>query len=323
MIKHTIEISQDSAHLCVRNSQLVLRRDKKDVTTIPCEDIGIVIVDHPQVTYSHAALAELAANDAAVVICGPNHLPTAMLLPLADHSQVVWRLRDQINASRPLTKRLWKQIVEAKIFAQASNIDNRLPARKLLMNLMRSVRSGDPENIEAQAAKIYWANWLGHHGESASGTGASFKRDHDADGLNSFLNYGYAIVRAGMARAIVNAGLMPSLGIHHCNRRNAYCLADDLMEPIRPVVDRVARELHQDGATELNQTVKASLLKVLTTRTKFRSQTGPLMVNLNRYAASLAKCFAGEQKFLDIPEFAFETESSNQCLSTDTGACGS
>ena len=303
MIKHTVEISNTAAHLSIRNSQLVLRDGGEILSTIPCEDIGIVVVDQPRVTYSHTALTELAANDVVVVICGRNHLPAAMLMPLVDHSQVVWRLRDQVNASKPIKKRLWKQVVTAKIFAQANNLNKDLPARKRLLAMGQRVRSGDPENLEAQAAKIYWANWL-------SGTGnrlrmdSPFRRDQNGDGLNAFLNYGYAVVRAGVARAIVSAGLMPSLGIHHCSRANAFCLADDLMEPARPMVDRIARELFTAGAREINQPVKAALLGVLSQRTKFRSQYGPLMVNLNRYASSLAKCFSGEQKILDIPESA-------------------
>ena len=304
MIKHTVEISQTAAHLSIRHRQLVLRNADEVMTTIPCEDIGIVMVDHPRATYSHAALTELAANDAVVVICGRNHLPVAMLMPLVDHSQVVWRLRDQINASQPTKKRLWKQIVAAKIFAQAHNLSEDSIAQKRLIKMSESVRSGDPENLEAQAAKIYWANWLKHPASTLGELQKSFRRDRDAEGLNAFLNYGYAVVRAGIARAIVSAGLMPSLGIHHHSRGNAFCLADDLIEPIRPMVDVIARHLFESGARELDQPNKAVLLRILDQRTKFRSQHGPLMVNLNRYAASLAKCFCGEQKHLDIPEAA-------------------
>lgn len=308
MIKHTVEISQTAAHLSIRHRQLVLRNGDEVMTTIPCEDIGIVMVDHPRATYSHAALTELAANDAIVVICGRNHLPVAMLMPLIDHSQVVWRLRDQISASQPTKKRLWKQIVAAKIFAQADNLSEGSAARKRLVQMSQSVRSGDPENLEAQAAKIYWANWLKHPASTLHDLQASFRRDRDADGLNAFLNYGYAVVRAGIARAIVSAGLMPSLGVHHRSRGNPFCLADDLIEPIRPMVDVIARRLYESGSREMNQSTKSSLLNILNQRTKFRSQHGPLMVSLNRYASSLAKCFAGEQKHLDVPETAIPSE---------------
>ncbi len=293
MIKHTLEISQEPAHLSVRHRQLLLQREGQIVGQMPCEDIGVVLVDHPQTTYTHAALTELADSDVAVVICGRDHLPTAMMLPLADHSQVVWRLRDQLNASLPLCKQLWKQLVVAKIRAQANTLSKELPARKKLLALSKEVRSGDPKNVEAQAAKIYWANWLWQE---------DFRRDRDQPGINSFLNYGYAVVRAAVARAIVAAGLMPSLGIHHHNRANAFCLADDLMEPFRPLVDDQVREMHRRGYANLDQEAKAELLELLTRTVRLKDQTGPLMVMLHRLVASLVKCFAGEQKLLEIPE---------------------
>lgn len=301
MIKRTLEISREPAHLSVRHEQLVLKRDGQVVGSVPCEDIGVVMVDHPQTTYTHSALATLAESDAAVVICGRNHLPVAMLLPLADHSQVVWRLRDQLSAGVPLTKQLWKQVVVAKIRAQAENISVDRPGHRKLLALAREVRSGDPKNVEAHAAKVYWANWLWN----ADGDEISveqFRRDTDGTGLNSYLNYGYAIVRAAVARAIVAAGLSPSLGIHHCNRSNAFCLADDLMEPFRPLVDERVREMHRQGFDgELNQPAKAELLGVLTQSMKLGDQTGPLMVMLHRMVASLVRCYAGEQKQLEIP----------------------
>jgi len=301
VIKRTLEISREPAHLSVRHEQLVLKRDGQIVGSVPCEDIGVVMVDHPQTTYTHSALATLAESDAAVVICGRNHLPVAMLLPLADHSQVVWRLRDQLNVSLPLSKQLWKQVVVAKIRAQAKNISTDRPGHRKLLALAREVRSGDPKNVEAHAAKVYWANWLWN----ADGDEISveqFRRDTDGTGLNSFLNYGYAIVRAAVARAIVAAGLSPSLGIHHCNRSNAFCLADDLMEPFRPLVDDRVREMHRQGFDdELSQPAKAELLGVLTQPMKLGDQTGPLMVMLHRMMASLVRCYAGEQKQLEIP----------------------
>lgn len=305
MIKHTLEISKDSAHLSVRHSQLILKRDGENVASLPCEDIGVVMVDHPQVTYSHAALVELALNDAAVVFCGQNHLPAAMLLPISDHTQVVWRLRDQINASKPLLKNLWKQIVQAKVIAQAHNLPDGAPVRKKLLAMAQNVRSGDGENIESQAAKIYWRSWLsGNTTNSADGPAdqEKFIRDQNGAGLNALLNYGYAILRAGVGRAIVGAGLMPSLGIHHCNRSNAFCLADDLIEPLRPLVDNYARSLYRQGVRDLDQSSKAYLLTVLNHRVVFRGHTGPLMATLHRYTASLTKCYAGELKNLDFPE---------------------
>ncbi len=315
MIKRTLEISREPAHLSVRDEQLVLKRDGQIVGQVPCEDIGVVLVDHPQTTYTHGALAKLAESDAAVVICGRDHLPAAILLPMADHSQVVWRLDAQLGVSRPLRKQLWRQLVVAKIQAQAANISPDLPAYKKLLALARDVRSGDPTNVEAQAARVYWANWLnqGSVPNSCSeelGTdplapndplASIFRRDPDLPGLNSFLNYGYAVLRAAIARAIVAAGLLPSLGLHHRNRSNAFCLADDLIEPLRPLVDDRVRELHRQGYEELNQPAKAALLEILADRVQFGDEVGPLMVELHRYVASLVRCFTGDDRELQIP----------------------
>lgn len=300
VIKRTLEISRQPAHLAVSNEQLLLKRDGQIVGQAPCEDIGVVVVDHPQTTYSHHALSKLAENGAAVVLCDANHLPAAMILPLADHSQVVQRLRDQIAASRPLRKRLWQQLVVAKIRAQAANIEPSLAAHKKLLALACEVRSGDPANVEARAARVYWQNWLDTDDQAALDS-ETFRREPTGSGLNSFLNYGYAILRAAIGRAIVSAGLHPSIGIHHANRSNAFCLADDLIEPFRPLVDNRVREMHRQGYEQLDQPAKAELLELLTTPLSLADQTGPLMVMLHRLAASLVKCFSGEQKRLNIP----------------------
>jgi CRISP-associated protein Cas1 len=298
VIKRTLEISREPAHLSVRNEQLVLQRDGQTVGQVPCEDIGVVLVDHPQTTYTHSALAKLAESDAAVVICGRDHLPAAILLPMADHSQVVWRLDAQLSIGRPLRKQLWRQLVVAKIRAQAENLPKDQPAYRKLLALARDVRSGDPTNVEAQAARVYWANWLW---PIAAEETAAFRRDPDLPGLNSFLNYGYAVVRAAVARAIVAAGLLPSLGLHHCNRSNAFCLADDLIEPLRPLVDDRVRELHRQGYEQLDQPAKAALLEILSYRVRLGDDAGPLMVQLHRYVASLVRCFTAEDRSLEIP----------------------
>jgi CRISPR-associated protein Cas1 len=300
LIKRTLEISREPAHLAVRNEQLLLKRDGQIVGSIPCEDIGLVVVDHPQTTYTHSALVQLAESEAAVLLCGRDHLPVAMLLPLADHSQVVWRLRDQLEVSKPLQKQLWSQLVVAKIEAQARNLPIDSSPHRKLMALAREVKSGDPTNIEAQAAKVYWAHWLGE-ATPAELDSEPFRRDPAGTGLNGFLNYGYAVVRASIARAIVAAGLLPSLGIHHRNRSNAFCLADDLMEPYRPLVDDRVREMARQGYDGLNQPAKAELLGILTQPMQLGEQSGPLMVMLHRLVASLVRCYARESKRLEIP----------------------
>ncbi|QDU73501.1 CRISPR-associated endonuclease Cas1 [Bremerella volcania] len=292
MIKRTVEISRESFHLGLRHKQLTLKREGDIVHTIPCEEIGMVVVDHPGTTYTHAALRHLAESDAAVVICGENHLPAAILLPLADHSQVVWRLNEQIEASKPLCKRLWQQIIRAKIDAQASILPKHCPGRRKLKALVPEVKSGDASNVEARAAKIYWQFWYPE---------VEFRRDPDSNGINSLLNYGYAIARAAIARAIVSAGLTPALGLHHRNRSNPFCLADDLIEPFRPMVDERVRELHRQGYESLTQECKGELLKLLSRQTTIVGESGPFMVHLHRMLGSLVRCLRKEQTTLEIP----------------------
>lgn len=310
MIKRTIEISREPAYLTVRHNQLVLRRGEETVASIPCEDLGVVVVEHPQTTYSHAALNAMADAQAVLVVCDSKHLPAAMLLPLGDHTEVVRRLREQVTASLPLLKQLWKQIVQSKIAAQAANLSPGTPAHRRLTAMIKEVRSGDTTNCEAQAARMYWIHWLG----GISLVGEPFRRDADMPGINSLLNYGYAIVRAAIARAIVVAGLHPAFGLKHHNRGNAYCLADDLIEPLRPLVDSRVRDLARDGRLELDQPTKAALLEILTAEVRLGDETGPLLVSLGRMVASLVSCYAGESRRLEIPE---------PCKSADIAVCGS
>lgn len=326
MIKRTIEISQNPVHLTVKLDQLLVQphdQPKEAHRSIPCEDIGVVLVDHQQTTYSHAALAQLVEFDAVVIICGRDHLPVGILLPLSDHTQVVWRIQDQLSIAKPLQKQLWRQIVQAKVRAQAMNLLGELPQRRRLLAMIDEVRSGDTSNIEAQAAKIYWSAWLARQGQpelfaeggaEASAAHSTFRRNADGDDpLNSMLNYGYAVLRAAIARALVAAGLLPVLGLHHCQRSNAFCLADDLVEPLRPIVDRRVRELYvEHGRRELNQATKAGLLEVLTRVVRVNDQSnggsagstagsGPLMVALHRMVGSLVRCYEGTAKELVIP----------------------
>lgn len=292
MIRHIVEVSREPAHLAVRLNQLVLKQGARILGSIPCEDVGVVVVDNPGASYSHAALATLAEAGAVLVVCGPDHLPAAVLLPLADHSQITWRINEQIRVSRPLRKRLWKQLVQAKIRAQAANVPAEWPAHAKLLDLARQVRSGDPSNLEAQAARIYWDNWLPEF---------SFRRNRDLGGLNALLNYGYAVIRASVARALVAAGLQPTLGLFHSNRANAFCLADDLMEPLRPLLDDRARELFQQGYEELSQEAKARLLEILQEPVRFGRRRMNFMLSLHAMVASLVQCYQGETKKLEIP----------------------
>lgn len=297
MIKRTIEISREPAHLRVRLDQLVIQHrhgeDKRE-TSVPCEDIGMILIDQPQTTYTHGALMTLMRSGAVLVVCGQDHLPAGLLLPMAGHTEVVWRVNDQITVSKPLCKQLWQQLVQAKLRAQAANLAPGTSERSKLLGLARRVRSGDPSNIEAQAARVYWSVWLGE--------GDPFRRNPDGkDPLNSMLNYGYAVLRAALARSLVAAGLMPVLGLHHSNRSNAFCLADDLLEPLRPMVDACVRELHRQAHNQLDQPTKARLLELLTLKVRVGQHAGPLLVALHRMVASLVRCLEGEEKRIQIP----------------------
>lgn len=330
MIKRTVEISQEPFHLAVQLGQLKLHRlgegrggePREVAASIPCEDIGLVVVDQPGVTYSHAALSHLIECGAAVVICDRRHLPSGLLLPMAEHTEVVWRLREQIVASKPTQKQLWRQLVMAKIRGQAANVED-ADLRRRLLAMAGRVRSGDPDNLEAQAAKLYWPAWLPEYERIPEQGGwleaAVFRRDPDgADSVNSQLNYGYAILRAAVARALVSAGLHPALGIKHANRSNAFCLADDFIEPLRPLVDRAVRDLYRSGHLDMDRFVKTTLLSLLTVTVRIDEANGPLMVALHRLAASYVRCLEGEEKRLLLPEW---TESDGNGVPAGETSC--
>ena len=302
VIKRTVEISQHASHLSVRIGQLRIHRHTEDesaplAASITCEDIGIILIDHPQTTMTQQALAALLDSGAAVMVCGRDHLPAGLLLPLGDHSQIVWRINEQLAASQPLKKQLWKQVVIAKVRAQAQAVAHDVTVSRKLNKLATEVKSGDTTNVEAQAAKVYWQAIRNH-----DAPWAEFRRDPDAaDPINGMLNYGYAVLRAAVARALVAAGLMPALGIHHANRSNAFCLADDLVEPLRPMVDACVRRLVCDEHDQVAKPVKAALLELLQLEVAVGDQRGPLLVALHRYAASLVQCFSREASQLHIP----------------------
>jgi len=295
MIKRIIEISQAKTHLSIRLAQLIVKQDGVEISSIPCEDIGVLLVDHQGTSYTHSVFTELLRCGAAIVLCGSNHHPSGMLLPIESNSMQTERFRQQIEAKEPVKKRLWKQIVQAKIKHQAKLVGKDSDVYSVLMILRDKVRSGDPENIEAQASKKFWPVYLQGIIE--------FRRDLDGPPPNNMLNYGYMVMRAAIARALCSAGLLPCLGIHHRNRYNAFCLADDILEPFRGFVEAKVRDICQaEGIPdELTQPIKAKLLEVLYEPVTIGQFSGPLMVSLHRTMASLQRCFAGEQKSIDLP----------------------
>jgi len=295
LIKRIVEISQARTHLSIRYGQLILKREGEQVSSIPCEDIGVLLVDHSGVTYTHSVFTELLRYGAAVVLCGGNHHPSGMLLPIESNTVQTERFRQQIEAKAPVKKRLWKQIVRAKIKHQAKLAGKDSDVYPALMTLRDRVRSGDPENVEAQASRKFWPVYMQDF---------EFRRDINGRPPNNMLNYGYMVMRAAVARALCSAGLLPSLGIHHRNRYNAFCLADDMLEPFRGFVEAKVRQICEGEGVpdELTQAIKGRLLEVLYEPVVIGGFKGPLMVGLHRTMASLQRCFAGEQKKLDLPE---------------------
>ena len=311
MIKKTLCFS-NPAYLSLRNSQLVIKlpevekavnltEDFKKATEItrPIEDIGVVVLDHKQITITTSALSALLENNCAVITCDNRSMPVGLQLPLAVNTTQSERFRDQIDASQPLRKQLWQQTIQYKIRNQAAVLSICSKAETRCMTVWANeVRSGDPDNLEARAAVYYWKNLFGDI--------PNFIRSRDGVSPNHLLNYGYAILRAVVARSLVASGLLPTLGIHHHNRYNAYCLADDIMEPYRPYVDRlVLYIIEQYGIDiELSKDIKAELLSIPTIDVVINGKRSPLMVAAAQTTASLYKCFSGELRKIAYPELS-------------------
>lgn len=296
MIKHTLEISQRPARLTLEKRQLVIHPGEgQPERRFACEDIGILILQHPAISLTAAVLNTLLESGAAVVVCNEKHLPSGILLPTVTHTELVPRMMAQLGAGLPAKKNAWKALVRAKITAQAKELPLSLQAK---MNAIAvSVKSGDPENAEARAARIYWqarfpAIYL-----------AGDKRDPDGFSLfNSLLNYGYAILRASVARALVSAGLQPALGVFHHHRSNPYCLADDVMEPFRPLVDRTVYSILSESPASADSALtpehRRELLGILTLPIAMEESTGPLMAVLPRYINAFFRLLTKETESL-------------------------
>ena len=300
MIKRTICI-ENPCHLKCRDAQLVVSYDRvkgyegMPEKSVPIEDIGMLILEHQQITITHYLIDKLLANNASVVTCTETKLPSGMMLPLEGNTLQSERFRAQIEATEPLKKQLWQQTVKAKISNQAAVLKHWGINNNYMVNAAQSVKSGDADNNEAKAAAYYWGNlfppaWL-------------FFRKRDGPPPNNLLNYGYAILRATVARSLVGSGLLPTMGIFHRNRYNAYCLADDIMEPYRPFVDRIVRGIIDETSAidTLTQDLKVRLLKIPTIDVTMDDGQSPLMIATQRTAASLAKCYLGESRKILYP----------------------
>jgi CRISPR-associated protein Cas1 len=292
VIKRTIDISDGPTFLNIENDQLVLTRNKERIASIPCEDVGMLLVDHRATTYTHGALTRLTAYGAAVVLCDEQHLPCGLLLPYANNDLHTQRLRHQVGIKQPLRKQLWRQIVRHKIQGQAGNLPEDSDVRRRMMAIAADVKSGDTSNGEGVAARFYWPAMMG----------ADFRRDPDGLPPNQLLNYGYMVFRAACARALVAGGLHPAFGLQHSNRNNAFCLADDLVEVFRPRIDRAVKELLLRGGGMIDREGKQAILSLLAEEITVAGQKGPLMVQLHRVVASLVHCLQGSGRTLDLPE---------------------
>lgn len=297
-------------YLSLRNSQLVLRIPdiekngnlsetfkKETERTIPIEDIGVVVLDNRRITITTGAMEAMLENNCAIITCDEKSMPVGLMLPLCGNTLQSERFRHQIDASLPLKKQLWQQTVRQKILNQAAVLaySTNRQAKNMLV-WANNVRSGDSENLEARAAAFYWKNIFPHL--------PNFVRGREGEPPNNLLNYGYAILRACVARGLVGSGLLPTLGIHHHNRYNAYCLADDIMEPYRPFVDRLVIELMQQNYnySEITREFKARLLTIPSLDVIIDGKRSPLMIAVGQTTASLAKCFNGEARKIAYPE---------------------
>ena len=269
---------------------------QQGVRTIPIEDIGVVVLDHKQITITQALMATLLDNNVAIVTCDDRHRPVGLFLPLDGHTLQNERFREQLDASEPLRKQMWQQTVTAKILGQAFVLRTQHIENQNLLTWSKSVRSGDADNLEGRAAAYYWRNVFGD---------TSFVRGQEGDPPNNLLNYGYAIVRAMVARALVAAGLLPTLGIHHHNRYNAYCLADDIMEPYRPYVDLTVLDIRQryPDISQLTTDIKRDLLSISTMDVLIEGKRSPMMIAVQTTANSVQRCFSGESRKIIYPDW--------------------
>lgn len=292
MIKRVIDISE-RAYLHIKDRQLLVDKEHVTVSKIAVDDLGILILQHPAITITQSAITLCQKSNVAILFCDDRHLPISITLPLwSGHSLHTRVLRDQIASKIPRRKRLWQQIVKAKIAEQASTLKGAGLESQRLDRLYNKVRSGDPENIEAQAAQVYWRVLMGN----------SFRRDSAADGVNSILNYGYSIMRAMTARALVGTGLHPAIGLHHKNQYNGLCLADDVMEPFRPWVDSLVHEMDaQPGTTAITRDVKQKILGLLSEQVSYGKEKMPLMVSAHYLAAQVKLAMSDSSITLRYP----------------------
>jgi CRISPR-associated protein Cas1 len=282
-----------AVRLSLKNGQLIIDfiDSSKSRQQVPIEDVGYVVIEDRASIITMSAINALSDNNVAVAFCDAEHMPKSLLLNLDSHSTQSENFRAQLEASLPLKKNLWQQLVRSKICNQSLLLEKLGFDGKLLKPLYMNVKSGDSDNKEGTAARIYWKELFGK----------SFVRDRDAEGINSLLNYGYTILRAATARALMGAGLLPVIGVFHRNRYNSYPLADDVMEPFRPFIDETVYDLATQGLLDVSKEAKSALIRTLYADTKYSKVVRPLEIGLSITCASLARCFSKAQKEIELP----------------------
>jgi CRISPR-associated protein Cas1 len=281
-MERIVDIATEGLHLSAHRGFLIVERERDEVGRVALDDIHALIIHAHGVTWSTKLVARLAERGAPIVFCGANHSPIAVTLPLEGHHAQGGRMQVQWNASKPLAKQLWRRIVAAKITMQGSLLAALgIPGAEAFPHMARRVSSGDRENLEAQAARRYWPLLMGK----------DFRRDRDISGVNALLNYGYAIMRATCARAVVAAGLHPTIGIQHANRGNAFALADDLVEPFRPLVDALVVSMTREGIDALDPAAKRRFARLIAFDLRIAGEASPMSIAAQRLAQSLARAF--------------------------------
>lgn len=290
-MQRVVDISTNGRHLSVSRGHMLVSEHGKEVGRIPLDDISTVLIHAHGITYSNGLICALSERNVLLVISNTNQMPVAVLTPLFGHHLQTQRMVAQAGVSLPVKKRMWQKVVSTKIRMQAATLSAFGISSSGFLLLERKIRSGDPENVEAQAARRYWPLLFGD----------TFRRDRRSEGINALLNFGYAILRASCARSIVGVGLNPSLGIHHHSQSNPLCLADDLIEPFRPIVDATVKNLVDDGILDVSPDAKARLARILCVDMQTSSGNSPLHLCVHRLAQSVVESFVSKKLSLEMP----------------------
>ncbi len=291
-----IDIAQNDRHLTVKHQQLLVMQGKEILAQFPFTDVHAIIIHGHGVSFTRTVLDLVGEHGIPLMICNKQHLPQTLTLPVVGHYHQQNRAHAQIAASLVMKKNIWKRIIQAKIAAQAQLLHaQQIPQHKILQAMVPRVKSGDADNLEAQAARIYWRALFGEH----------FKRDTDLPGINAHLNYGYAILRATVARSIVSVGLLPAFGVHHANKLNPFCLADDVIEPFRPLIDRLVVEHRQIFTGDVTPEHKAILTDIINHPMLHDDEQISVQHVIQSFSTSLARIFLKETQDLALPPVIF------------------